>query len=532
MQIPQTPVTLFLVGAVFTTYASTLDIALMEFALTGRNPVADQSAKAAWDKGEELLRTNYGSLLNVTGERFLPNPWEACYDTGSLALNWAARYYYRQTTGDPVLAMIGSDCPLPAKSLANFATEWNIPIMTTNSGDSGFYDKQRYPTLTRLSPYRAEDVSVVLYKILSNFGYNTVGILCDGTEGSDRSGMFPSAALAMSVCRSVSNTLRDIYNISASWYYIQGKDRQNTIDSLEEIKAVARVVIVIAQGNRIRPIMLAASDMQMTNGEYVYFAFEPFRHPVPSVGNITWYSKNDGRDAEARLAFRSLFKISTSSSYEDKPEYRNFTPALKQLIKEKYGDPYYNGFDLEVSPFTMAYYYALSIYGQTLNEMATSGSGENLHDGAAVSRLMWNRTYTILGQEIFINATGDRQSDWILSQPDINGNFQPVMEYSARRRWLQPSRDPLDNSIRQIVWPNNRSSPPLNEPLCGYRGTKCTSDGRDKGGNTFWDVSADVLQGTASRQQGSPIQHALNSTVNLIQQFSSVLNQYRDILHI
>ncbi|XP_055338621.1 receptor-type guanylate cyclase gcy-28-like [Paramacrobiotus metropolitanus] len=298
---------------------------------------------------------------------------------------------------------------------------------------------------------------------------------------------------------------------------------------LEEIKSVARVVLIIAHGSRIRSIMLAASDMQMTNGDYVYFAFEPFQNPQV-VGNMTWRSGNlDGRDEDARMAFRSLFKISPPVRYEENPEYRNFTQAIKQLTNEKYGYPLSD--QEEVSPSAMAYYFATSIYGQVVSEMAKSGSGGDPHDGAAVSRLMWNRTYTILGQEIFINVSGDRESDWVLSQPDVNGNFKPIMEYSARQRILQPSRDPLDNSIRQIVWPNKRSSPPLNEPLCGYRGTKCVS-GDGGGRNTVGGVVADVLQGTASWQQGSPIQNALNSTVDLIQQFFSVFNQYRRILHI
>ncbi|XP_055338620.1 atrial natriuretic peptide receptor 1-like [Paramacrobiotus metropolitanus] len=520
---------LFFVFAVVTTYASaTLDIALIEFFLsTGNKLTAAQSAPAVFDKGEELLRTNYGSFMNVTGSRFYREDVTNCIDMAPKALNWAARYYYTQTTGNPVLAMLGPECAVAATSLASLATEWKIPMLMPNPGDPAFSNKRRYPTLTRISPFLPDDVNQVLYKILSGFGYDTVGILCDDTDDSGRTGRSPASSFVVPMCTSVFDTLRLNYNLSVSRFYITGNDRRNTMHYLEEIRSIARVVVIIAHGSRIRPIMLAASDAQMTNGDYVYFAFEPFRSPE-MVGNITWRSdSSDGRDEDARTAFRSLFKISTRP--EESPEYRNFTKELKRLTKEKYSYEYATG--EEVNPFTMAYYYALSIYGQVLSEMATSGVGGNPRDGVEVSKRMRNRTFTILGQDIFINANGDRESDWVLSQPDDNGNFKPVMEYSARQRVLQPSRDPVDNSTRQIVWPNKRNSPPLNEPLCGYRGTKCVSGG---GGdrNAFRVVVADVLQGTASRQQDSPIQSALNSTVNLIQQFSSVLNQYRSIFHI
>ncbi|XP_055330353.1 atrial natriuretic peptide receptor 1-like [Paramacrobiotus metropolitanus] len=104
--------------------------------------------------------------------------------------------------------------------------------------------------------------------------------------------------------------------------------------------------------------------------------------------------------------------------------------------------------------------------------MAYSGIGGDPYDGVTWSKRMWNRTFSVLGQEVVININGDRDADWALKQMDSKtGNFLPVLEYSASRKALEPSRDPVDKTIRKIVW-YKCGSPPPNEPKCGYREKK------------------------------------------------------------
>ncbi|XP_055357206.1 atrial natriuretic peptide receptor 1-like [Paramacrobiotus metropolitanus] len=209
--------------------------------------------------------------------------------------------------------------------------------------------------------------------------------------------------------------------------------------------------------------------------EVVYFTIELFQS-AKFFGNITWNTgESDGRDSDARTAFSSLFKISLRNP-DVTPEYRNVTDEIKRRSENIFG--YTFALEEEVNPFAMANYYALVIFAQVVNQ--TIALGRNPLDGGALNRLMWNRTYTILGQDIILNANGDREADWALNQMDVEtGNFVPVMEYSAKRKALESSRNPVDNSIRKIVW-YKRGSPPPNEPKCGYRGTSpdCLAKGQ------------------------------------------------------
>ncbi|XP_055352970.1 atrial natriuretic peptide receptor 1-like [Paramacrobiotus metropolitanus] len=436
------------------------DVALVQFYLWGdKTPTSLQFAAPVMAKGEDDLAP-YKDFLNITSVLIYDRNVTTCDGINQKAAFWATRYYFHEAVGNPVMAFFSPGCSSAASSLAALARSFNKPMLATTWGDdSTFSNKRRFPTLANFSPYIDYSLSMFIFRLLNHFNYNTVGILCDDANDN--------LSLYIPMCSNVFDSLRLTYNFSASRFYVNATDENNVKHYLEEIRAVARVVIIIAHGDRIRSIMLAASDKQMTGGDYVYFTVELF----PSAryfGSIAWNTGDaDERDADARTAFRSLFKISLRSP-DATPEYRNVTDEIKMLSKTRFNYTYAPGED--VNPFAMAYYYALAVYAQVLNQ--TIAFGENPNDGANTSRTMRNRTFTILGHDITINDNCDREADWTLHQMDAEtGMFMPVLEYPAKRKVLEPSRDPVEHSVREIVW-YKRDSPPPNEPKCGYRGVK------------------------------------------------------------
>ncbi|XP_055356096.1 atrial natriuretic peptide receptor 1-like isoform X2 [Paramacrobiotus metropolitanus] len=453
-----TVIFVFVTFAYISPFANGFDVAIVEFVLVGnRTTTSDAFSGAIFEFGVREISSKYGNAMNFSKVRISDPNVTTCEMMDQKATFWATRYFYRQAVGNPVMGLFGPGCPTAAASVGHLARAWNKQMLIAVAGDAAVSAKTRYPTLTRLSPYIQEDLTKFVVEILKAFKFTTVGVLCDDANDAQ-------LYIYVPMCTGIFDDLRLRHNISANRYYVNGSDLASTNRYLEEVRSQARVVIIIAYGNRIRPIMLAAFDKQMTDGEYVYFAFELY----PSAtffGNISWNTGDtDKRDVDARTAYRSLFIISLRSA--DSPEYLNFTNEVKRLSKERYDYTYAPG--EEVNPFAVSYYYALAIYGQVLNQ--TIAAGGNPNDGASLTKLMWNRTFTILGKDIVINSNGDRDSDWALNQMDSNGIFRPVMEYSASRKVLQSSRD-ADGSIRPIIW-YNRDSPPPNEPKCGYRGIK------------------------------------------------------------
>ncbi|XP_055333501.1 atrial natriuretic peptide receptor 1-like [Paramacrobiotus metropolitanus] len=442
---------------------ATININLLEFVVRGNETSNAGALNAVFDKGEEDLRTKYGSLFNITRSRFYDrNGATDCSHLEQTATLWATRMYCGNVHENSVMAVFGPSCPAATAMISYLAKEWNIPTFSGLglglSGGTGALDRTRYSTLTRVSDIMDADMNQFIYKVLTAFGYHTVVLLCDDDNDDD---------LYTTMCMSVVDALRHYglttdrsHQFTVNRFYIQADDRANIRHYLQDSSDVARVILIFAPASHVRSIMLAAFDKNMTGEEYVYFAVQP-------AGDITWYSEKDaGRNEDARTAFRSLFIM--SPRVKETPEYQNFSKEVQRLSTEKYNYVFSPG--EQVNPVAVSYYYALDMYSQVLNETITNG--DNPNDGAALSQRMRNRTYTVLGRDITINVNGDTSSDWLLSQMNSTGNFTSVMEYSARQRILQPSRDPVDNSIRRIVWPNNRTAPSPDEPRCGYRGLK------------------------------------------------------------
>ncbi|XP_055330320.1 atrial natriuretic peptide receptor 1-like [Paramacrobiotus metropolitanus] len=437
-----------------------VDVALVQFFVWGeKNPTSSTFAYPAFAQARGDL-ASYKAVMNFSSTVLSDPSITTCDQFDKTIAFWATLLTDQDKANSPVSAIFGPGCPTSAAAVAQVAATANIPMLIGIEGDAALANKKRFPTLTRMSPYMPEDLSRFVSTVLRNFKYDTVGILCDDANDT--------LAIYGPMCTKLFDSLRLRYNTSASRFYVKSTDPQNVKHYLEEMKFTTRVIIIIAHGDRIRPIMLAASDSQMTGGDYVYFTFELYPDKK-NFGSITWNTGDaDKRDADARTAFSSLFVISLHNA-STSPEYRNFSHVVKLNTRMfNLNFAYQRG--EEINPFAVSYYYALTIYSQVLNQLLKSGG--NLHDGAALSKLMWNRTFTILGQDIVINANGDRDADWTLSQIDSKtGIFQPVMEYSANRKTLEPARNPVDKSVRKIVW-FKRDTPPPNEPKCGYRGTK------------------------------------------------------------
>ncbi|OQV18948.1 Atrial natriuretic peptide receptor 1 [Hypsibius exemplaris] len=466
---------LLAVGVVTVVHAA-IDVALVEFILQGeRTTTSMKVAGPIFDIAEEDLRAKYSDIMNFTRVRIFDQNVTTCELMDQKATFWATRYFYREAQGNPVMGMFGPGCPTAAASVGHLARAWNKQMMIPIAGDPAIANKKRYPTLTRVSPYIQEDLNLVMFNILNTFKWSTVGILCD--DANDL------LAIYVPMCTALFDSLRLQYNVSASRFYVNASNTDNVKHYLDEIKSIARVVIIIAHGSRIRPIMLQAYDSGMTNGEYVYFAFELYNSPR-FFGYLQWqlpvgipkpnqtYIPDDGRNEDARTAFKSLFVISLR--YEVSDDYKKFTEKVKRVSNESYGYAY--GPNEDVNPFAVAYYYALSLYGMVLNDSIRNAGPESKNqlaaaqNGAKLSSLMWGKTFPIVGQKIVINKNGDRDADWSLKQMSADGTFQPVREWIAgpgkRNVTMLPQHltDP-------IVWFNRDSQPP-NEPRCGYRGIK------------------------------------------------------------
>ena len=91
------------------------------------------------------------------------------------------------------------------------------------------------------------------------------------------------------------------------------------------------VVVMCASGDAIRRIMLAAHDLGMTKGEYAFFNI--FLFDSNYFGDVSW-RRNDGRDEDAKEAYRSLMTFTLRKP--DTPKFATFAQEVKQKALERY----------------------------------------------------------------------------------------------------------------------------------------------------------------------------------------------------
>lgn len=88
---------------------------------------------------------------------------------------------------------------------------------------------------------------------------------------------------------------------------------------------------------------------------------------------------------------------------------------------------------MKVNFFIGAFYDGVYLLGMALNE--TLSEGEDIRDGMAITRRMWNRDFHGITGHVRIDDNGDRDADYsILDLDPINGKFAVVAHYYGLHR--------------------------------------------------------------------------------------------------
>ncbi|OQV25683.1 putative Receptor-type guanylate cyclase gcy-28 [Hypsibius exemplaris] len=431
------------------TVGAVVNVSLLEFVLGGKRDYTRwELSGPVFDIGFQELQRDYGGTLNFTQVRFFNLTYTSCWNLGEMPVLWASENYYNDPSNSTVRAIFGTGCPVSTDTLSDLAREWNIPYMIPMVGGPG--DKSRFPTITSLAPLTWTDMdrnaSVITRLMVAN-NWTSVGYLCSSTG--------PSYECRLRFDQhSEFRVNKRIYQFN-----LDSESVDNIKFALDTMKAQTNVIVIVAFKNLIRSIMMAAAELGMTNGDYVFYAFDYYDAPIGEslpLGTRPWMidGLND-HEEEAKLAYRSLFVVSLANVKT--PEHDRFSQDVKSLAARQYNYTYSE--NENINPFAMSEYYAMKILGVVLNETVTIDGVAAASDGAGLSKRMWNRTYNILGRQIVLDENGDRVADWVVNQLDPGGNaFRPVLQWSSSMKIFTAVTEE-DGTPRQIVWYNRTSLP-------------------------------------------------------------------------
>ncbi|XP_070536694.1 atrial natriuretic peptide receptor 1-like isoform X2 [Ptychodera flava] len=373
-------------------------------------------------------------------------------------------------------AIFGPACTYAAAPVVRMASHWQIPVLTAGAGARSFSNKStQFKMLTRTLGVHRKSAEFVV-EVLKFFQYGQIAVLLKDDQRdllAFRECWFFNAELS----RAMENAKRENPSLGLEYpmddryqtfnEHLSDEDRDYNFTNIfqEHIMPRARIVVICASGEAVREIMLAAHDLGMTkpnkdgHAEYVFFNLQLFDSAY--FGSVGW-KKGDGRDEDAKQAYRSLMTLALRKP--DTPEYEDFANEVKRRALADYSFDY----DKEgehVNSFVGAFHDAVLLYALALNE--TLAAGGSPRDGEAITHRMWNRTFPGISGNVSIDENGDRDADYsLLEMTDIeNGTFTVIANYYGTRKKYEP----VEGAV--IDWPGPHQ--PVDVPACGFTGEWC-----------------------------------------------------------
>ncbi|XP_034660626.1 atrial natriuretic peptide receptor 1 [Drosophila subobscura] len=360
-----------------------------------------------------------------------------------------------------VNAVFGLPCEYVLAPISRYADVWQVPVLTTGGNAKEFNKKsESYSTLTRLKGAQVNNLGNVVRAILNSFNWTRTALIYQNEN---------SKVKGNSVCFLCLAAIHD--TIEKHSVYQLGFDTTTWTQAditrmLKNVAMQTRIVIMCADPQSIRQIMLTAEELNMIDsGEYVFINIELFSR-VPYLTSQPWYDKNDTdlNNERAQKAYTAMLTVTPKQPNDN--EYTRVSNEIKAIAADKYN---YTFSDNEpISAFVTSFFDGVLLYANALNDSIREDPSMLTRpiNGTDMVRRMWNRSFTGITGNVTIDANGDRLSAYSLLDMNPNtGRFEIVAHFLHNRLEFE--------SNKEIHWAGDREEAPSDRPSCGYDGALC-----------------------------------------------------------
>ncbi|XP_028916247.1 atrial natriuretic peptide receptor 3 isoform X2 [Ornithorhynchus anatinus] len=302
--------------------------------------------------------------------------------------------------------LLGPVCEYAAAPVARLASHWDLPMLSAGALAAGFSRKDgEYSHLTRVAPSYAKMGEMLLALFRHHQWAGAALVYSD--DKLERNCFF--------ALEGVHHVFQD-QGLHTSAYSFDDSRGLDADDIVRHIQGGDRVVIMCANSDSIRSIMLTAHRQGMTNGDYAFFNIELFNSS--SYGDGSW-KRGDKQDLEAKQAYSSLQTVTLLRTV--KPEFEKFSMEVKSSVEKQ-------GLNEEdyVNMFVEGFHDAILLYVLALHEVIKAGYSKK--DGGKIIHQTWNRTYEGIAGQVSIDANGDRYGDFsVIAMTDTEAGTQEVI---------------------------------------------------------------------------------------------------------
>ncbi|XP_059217857.1 atrial natriuretic peptide receptor 1 isoform X1 [Stomoxys calcitrans] len=255
-------------------------------------------------------------------------------------------------------------------------------------------------------------------------------------------------------------------NMIFSQHWISRDHKRRHAEMIREIGNKHSVIIMCADPQSIRKIMLTAEELNMIDsGEYVFINIELFSR-VPYLTSQPWYDKNDTAENNERARKAYTAMLTVTPKQPDDEEYTKVSNEIKAIAEAKYNYTFHD--NEPISVFVTSFFDGVLLYANALNDSIREDPSVLTRpiNGTDMVRRMWNRSFMGITGNVTIDGNGDRISAYsLLDMNPTTGRFEIVAHFQHNKLEYVPGKT--------IHWSGNRLEPPLDRPVCGYDGSLC-----------------------------------------------------------
>ncbi|EDW97393.2 atrial natriuretic peptide receptor 1 isoform X2 [Drosophila yakuba] len=360
-----------------------------------------------------------------------------------------------------VNAVFGLPCEYVLAPISRYADVWQVPVLTTGGNAKEFNKKsESYSTLTRLKGAQVNNLGNVVRAILNSFNWTRTALIYQNENAKVKGNSVCFLCLA-----AIHDTIEEhsVYQLgfdTSTW------TKADITRMLKNVAMQSRIVIMCADPQSIRQIMLTAEELNMIDsGEYVFINIELFSR-VQYLTSQPWYDKNDTdlNNERAQKAYTAMLTVTPKQPNDN--EYTRVSNEIKAIAAEKYN---YTFSDNEpISAFVTSFFDGVLLYANALNESIREDPTMLARpiNGTDMVRRMWNRSFTGITGNVTIDANGDRLSAYsLLDMNPTTGRFEIVAHFLHNRLEFEANKE--------IHWAGDREEAPPDRPICGYDGALC-----------------------------------------------------------
>ncbi|CAD6191895.1 unnamed protein product [Caenorhabditis auriculariae] len=379
-----------------------------------------------------------------------------------------------------VRAFIGPYCTSELEAVTKMATFWNIPIISYSSATNTLSDRNVYKTLARISSKNSNSFAQATVAMLQHYKWTKVGIATNtGSAAYDLVQVFEDVFHRVGI------------DIVKKVMFEENGDANEMIRSglLSELSNNARVIICLFSSTRelSKEFMQATFTLGMNNAEYAYIF--PWMQFGPKE-TTPWIGANGETLQSVKDHYANAIIIDDVNGFDD-----TIVPTFLKKVEDYGMKP--DDIDTTNIYGYLHLYDSLRLYALAVRKVLNETKNEAY---VINGQHVWNRMRRMSFEGVVTRAQegSDKESGTIgtVLMDDvadrapifaafyISPNRDRVMRMVNMESELIPNCDGLKNrsgcfvlkltDVMSGFWPSENGQMPLDEPLCGYRGQKCS----------------------------------------------------------